>query len=119
MKCEWLKNESNYFVTLSYTFSVPVFLLPVVNSFLVAGAGVDGLVSTMVLSLVSPTAQIWELWLCLPTGNYYQGSSLILEKWRRNLYMYMIWLCLPTGNYPQGSCPILCKFWWHFSNYTK
>ena len=32
--------------------------LGVVSLFLVAGAGVDGLVSTVVLSLVSPTAQI-------------------------------------------------------------
>ena len=32
--------------------------LDVVSLFLVAGAGVDGLASTVVLSLVSPTAQI-------------------------------------------------------------
>ena len=67
--------------------------LGVISLFLVAGAGVDGLVLIVVLSLVPSTAQI-------------VGTK---EPW----------LCLPTGNYHQGCRPIMCKFIQHSSNYTK
>ena len=64
--------------------------LGVVSLFLVAGAGVDGLVSTVVLSLVSPTAQIVE------TMAVFANRELS----------------------PRLS-PDLCKFGQHSSNYTK
>ena len=64
--------------------------LGVDSLFLVVGAGVGVLVSTAMLSLVSPLHRLWEPRLCLPARNYHQGCR-----------------------------PILCKFGQHSSNYTK
>ena len=62
-----------------------------VVSMFISGAGVDVVVSTLVvLCPVSPTAQ---------TGSH----SCVCQ----------------TGNYHQGCCPILCNFVQHSSNYTK
>ena len=62
-----------------------------VVSLFIPGAGVDVLVSTVVvLSQVSPTAQT-------------ESHSCVCQ----------------TGNYHQGCCPVLCNFGQHSSNDTK
>ena len=65
--------------------------LGVLSLFLVVGADADVLVSTVVLSLVSPTTQILETQLCLPTVNYHQGCHLILYKFDQHSSNYTKW----------------------------